>query len=65
MDMRSFFSNFELNALLFDQSAIDKLEKDFIQDMGDSEEIQLHSFKQRPRWQRASEVIARMLSPLL
>lgn len=65
MDMRSFFSNFELNALLFDQSAIDKLVMDFNTDMSDSEEIHLHVFKQRPRWQRASEVIARMLSPLL
>lgn len=65
MDMRSFFSNFEINALLFDQSAIDKLCGDFNEDLANSQEIKLYEFKQRPRWQKASEVVARMLSPLL
>ena len=65
MDMRSFFSNFELNALLFDASAIHKLSEDFSRDLAESKEINMYAFKQRPRWQKASEVIARMLSPLL
>ncbi|MFC5652847.1 cardiolipin synthase [Paenibacillus solisilvae] len=65
MDMRSFFSNFEINALLFDESAINKLYEDFSRDLADSLEINMYEFKQRPRWQKASEVVARMLSPLL
>ena len=65
MDMRSFFSNFELNALLFDESAIHKLCEDFSSDLAESQEINMYAFKKRPRWQKASEVIARMLSPLL
>ncbi|QYR24276.1 cardiolipin synthase [Paenibacillus sp. sptzw28] len=64
-DMRSFFSNFELNALLFDDKAIKRLDDDFLQDLKDSEELNLSRFKRRPRWQKAGEAIARMLSPLL
>ncbi|UVI31634.1 cardiolipin synthase [Paenibacillus spongiae] len=65
MDMRSFFSNFELNALLFDKTAIRRLEEDFMSDLEACEELNLYTFRQRPRWQKASEVVARMLSPLL
>jgi cardiolipin synthase len=65
LDMRSFFSNFELNALLFDERAIKRLDDDFLQDLKDSEELNLSRFKRRPRWQKAGEAVARMLSPLL
>ncbi|BBH21816.1 cardiolipin synthase [Paenibacillus baekrokdamisoli] len=65
MDMRSFFSNFEINALMFDESAIKQLDDDFKKDLEDCMEIHMYEFKRRPRWQKASEVIARMLSPLL
>ena len=33
MDMRSFYSNFEINANLFSSAAIDRLEEDFMQDL--------------------------------
>ncbi|MBB3108542.1 cardiolipin synthase [Paenibacillus phyllosphaerae] len=65
MDMRSFFSNFELNALLFSKEAIDRLEQDFMADLEECEELSLFTFEQRPKLEKASEVIARMLSPLL
>jgi cardiolipin synthase len=65
LDMRSFFSNFELNALLFDEGAIKRLEGDFEQDLRDSEELELSRFKQRPRRQKAWEAGARLLAPLL
>jgi cardiolipin synthase A/B len=64
MDMRSFFSNFEINALLFDSKSISRLEQDFLRDFGNSEEILLESFERRPRVQRIKEVLARLLSPL-
>lgn len=65
MDMRSFFSNFELNALLFDPKTIDRVESDFMRDMADSKELTLYAFERRPRTQKALEVVARLLSPLL
>jgi cardiolipin synthase len=65
LDMRSFFDNFELNAVLFDKKSIKHLEEDFLEDLRFSSEIQLKEFKKRTRYQRGKEVIARMLSPLL
>lgn len=65
MDMRSFFSNFELTALLFNKEAMDRMERDFVQDMQDSKELQLFSFKRRPRWHKMGEAVSRILSPLL
>lgn len=65
MDMRSFFSNFELNAVMFDSRTIDRLVEDFKQDLSDSVEIDLVAFQKRSRYQKGKEMLARMLSPLL
>lgn len=65
MDMRSFFDNFEMNAVMFDKETIRKLDEDFEEDLASSEEMSLERFKLRSRKQRAKEVFARMLSPLL
>ncbi|MFC5446890.1 cardiolipin synthase [Paenibacillus aestuarii] len=64
MDMRSFFSNFELNAVLFNHDVIARLEADFLQDLKDCEELKLAEFEKRSRWEKGKEVLARMLSPL-
>jgi len=64
MDMRSFFSNFELNAVLYDKETIQRLESDFLQDLKDSKELKLDVFQKRPRLQKGLEVAARLLSPL-
>ncbi|MMZ62171.1 Major cardiolipin synthase ClsA [compost metagenome] len=65
MDMRSFFYNFEMTALLFDEKAIARLSLDFQQDMADSRRINPREFAHRSRRQRAAELVARLLSPLL
>lgn len=65
MDMRSLNSNFEINAFLFEQSTIERLERDFISDMNNSRELELSSFVRRSRKQKVAESIAHMLSPLL
>jgi cardiolipin synthase len=65
MDMRSFFSNFELNALMFDTQTIDRLKSDFMNDIKDSEPINYNEFESRSRLQKGKEVISRLLSPLL
>ncbi|MDB5052197.1 MAG: cls [Bacilli bacterium] len=64
LDMRSFFSNFELNAVMYDRQVIERLDVDFRQDLKDSKELLLAEFQQRSRWQRGKEVFARLLSPL-
>jgi cardiolipin synthase len=64
VDMRSFFSNFELNAVMFNRDVIDRLEADFWADLKDSDELKLTEFEQRSRLEKGKEVIARLLSPL-
>ncbi|TDF93892.1 cardiolipin synthase [Paenibacillus piri] len=64
MDMRSFFSNFELNAVLFDKATIARLEADFLQDLKESKELKLETFEQRSKLQKGKEIVARLLSPL-
>ena len=65
MDMRSFFCNFELTAVLFDQKAIQRIVKDFEDDLQDCTEIQPSEFIARSRLQKGRELLSRMLSPLL
>ncbi|WNQ10509.1 cardiolipin synthase [Paenibacillus aurantius] len=65
MDMRSFYDNFELNAVMFDKKTIDYLVEDFREDLQESTEIRQKEFSKRSRYQRGKEVLARMLSPLL
>lgn len=65
LDMRSFFDNFEMNAVMFNKETIRKLDEDFLEDLKKSEEMNLERFQLRSRIQRAKEVFARMLSPLL
>lgn len=65
MDMRSFYSNFELNAVLFDRETLHRIESDFVQDLKDSREVELEVFDKRSRWQKGKEVVARLLAPLL
>lgn len=64
MDMRSFFHNFEQNAVLFDRHLIRRLAGQFILDMQESREISLPEFEARSRWQKGKEIGARLLSPL-
>ncbi|RJE88869.1 cardiolipin synthase [Paenibacillus sp. 1011MAR3C5] len=65
LDMRSLYSNYELLALLFGEKPIRRLERDFLDDLAHSKEIELRSFVQRPARQKAAEAIMHILSPLL
>lgn len=65
LDMRSFFSNFELNAVMFDGKVVAQLEKDFQQDLKDSKQMKLEEFAKRSRTEKAKEAFSRLLSPLL
>lgn len=65
MDMRSFFYNFEMTALMFDAEPISRLSRDFEQDLSDSRIIMPQKFSRRSRRQKMAEKLARLLSPLL
>ncbi|WP_127538145.1 cardiolipin synthase [Paenibacillus illinoisensis] len=65
MDMRSFFCNFELTAVLFESSSMDRLVGDFERDLKVSSKIDLKAFQERSRRQKGAEMLSRMLSPLL
>lgn len=64
VDLRSFYSNFELNAVLFDKKTIRRLEADCAIDLRNSTELKLEVFRSRSRWHRTKEIAARLLSPL-
>ncbi|WP_182536937.1 cardiolipin synthase [Fontibacillus panacisegetis] len=65
MDIRSFCSQFELNAIFFDGEVVNRLVQDFHTDLGDSKEILLTEFQKRPRVQKIKEIYARLFAPLL
>lgn len=64
MDMRSFYDQFEINAVFFDEKVVDRLVQDFYRDKSDSEEIILSEIKNRPWLQKVREALARLLSSL-
>ncbi|MEK3719917.1 cardiolipin synthase [Paenibacillus sp. FSL H8-0034] len=64
VDLRSLYSNFELNAVLFDKKTIKRLEADCAIDLRNSTELKLEVFRSRSRWHRTKEIAARLLSPL-
>jgi cardiolipin synthase len=64
LDMRSFYSNYELNALLFDAKPIGRLEEDFRKDFADSREVSAEELRGLTAGARAGRALARLLSPL-
>ncbi|MHB1652927.1 MAG: cardiolipin synthase [Desulfitobacteriaceae bacterium] len=64
-DIRSFRLNFEISAFIYDRNFAERLEQDFYQDLGDSEEILLEEYEKRPLVDRIKESSARLFSPLL
>lgn len=65
LDMRSFYSNYELLALLFDKGVITRLENDFVQDLKNSAKIDAGEFSARSKKQKLAEAVMHILSPLL
>lgn len=65
MDLRSYYSNFELSAVLLDPSRIEQLANRFLLDLEECEPIEYEAFRQRGTKERMKEEICRLLSPLL
>ncbi|HYE61925.1 MAG TPA: cardiolipin synthase [Phycisphaerales bacterium] len=64
-DIRSFFLNFELNLLLYEQEATAKLRFVQSQYIMDSEKVTAEGWKRRPTWRKLTQNAAMLLSPLL
>ena len=64
LDMRSLEINFEVNAFLYDTDVLKRLEKDFIKDVVNSEEIIYSKFRERHIGYKLLESIGRLVSPL-
>ena len=65
MDIRSFSLNFEVNAFIYNKEVADKLERQFMIDIEDSDQITFNTFKKRSRRERVMESIMRLFAPIL
>jgi len=65
MDYRSFNINFEVNALVYDEKVAEKLKTLFFDDLKTSEKLELDSWKNRGKRQKALEALANLMAPLL
>lgn len=65
LDMRSFYSNFELTAVLLAPERIAELAEDFSRDLTHSEVIDPQSFRERAKNVKRLESLCKLLSPLL
>jgi cardiolipin synthase A/B len=65
LDIRSFDQNFEVSALIYDESITKDLEQSYLNDLQNSTEIMLSVWEQRSRREGILESIARIFSPLL
>lgn len=64
MDIRSFEDNFEVAAIIYDESLTIELEKSFLMDTRRSKRINLEEWNQRPARFTFKESIARLFSPM-
>lgn len=65
LDVRSFEQNFEVNAFIYDPEVAVQLREAFLKDQANSREVSLEGWRQRPRWERLKESVARLFSPIL
>ncbi|MDR1860657.1 MAG: cardiolipin synthase [Bacteroidales bacterium] len=65
IDFRSLETNFEVNAMIYDEATAIELREHFLADLKCSREILLPDWEKRPRWSKVLESFARILSPLL
>ncbi|RKD20897.1 cardiolipin synthetase 2 [Caminicella sporogenes DSM 14501] len=65
LDIRSLRINFEVNAFIYDEEFVKRLERDFIQDLKDSKEIILEEFSKRSIYNKFMESLGKLFSPLL
>lgn len=64
LDNRSMGINYEVNAFLYSEPSIKRLESDFLQDLRHSHELNLSQYEERPVWNKFLESVGRLFSPL-
>jgi len=65
LDFRSLETNFEVNAMIYDEEIAETLTRQFLEDQDQSKEVILKEWVKRPRINKIKESFARILSPLL
>ena len=65
MDIRSFFLNFEVNAMIYDEETAREMERIFREDLKLCTRITKDMYQGRSLWIRFKEQICRLLSPVL
>lgn len=65
LDYRSFDLNFEVNAVVYDDQLAEELAFNFENDLLHSEEIDIQSWLNRPKYIQLIEKIVRLISPML
>lgn len=64
-DIRSFYLNFEVNAVIFDEEVTGRFEEIFIKDIEKCTSITRHKYNNRSLWIKIKEQFSRLLSPIL
>ncbi len=64
-DFRSLETNFEINAVIYNEETTTELEQKFIEDIAKSKLITTADWNNRPNFSKVKEAIARIFSPLL
>lgn len=65
MDMRSFYLNFEVNAVIYSSEVTRQLESIFLKDLGKCTEITPYDYSRRRLMIRIKEQVSRLFSPIL
>ena len=65
LDFRSLETNFEVNAMIYDEETAQILTDQFLEDQEKSSEVVLEEWINRPRLNKIKESFARILSPML
>lgn len=65
LDFRSLETNFEVNAMIYDEETAGILASQFIEDQAKSDQVILEEWVKRPRLNKIKESFARILSPML
>jgi len=65
LDFRSLETNFEVNAMIYDEEIARTLTGQFLDDQAMSDQVILEDWVKRPRMNKIKESFARILSPML
>jgi len=65
LDFRSLETNFEVNAMIYDEEIAGILTDQFLEDQEKSEMVILEEWQKRPRMNKIKESFARIISPML